>query len=121
MARLLAREQTRDMTFTRRTLQPPFLDILFRDRRWWAAVVALTVAPASPAAAASFSPASPVAGFGDMPALAQVAGATLAADGSSAIAGSAATQGLRQVVAAFGRASSPPAAARGFGPASGAY
>jgi hypothetical protein len=121
MARSRVREHTGFMLFTCRDRQTPFLDILFRDRRRWAAVVALGVAPASPAAAATFSGPTPVAGFGDTPALAQVAGAALAQDGSSAIAGSAQNTGLRQVVAAFGNATSPPAAARGFGPASGTY
>lgn len=83
----------------------------------------------------ALSAATPVAGFGDEPALAQIAGATLAADGSAAIAGSSDaiaggsaaiaggsdTEGRRRVVAAFGDTTSPPAAARGLGPASGAF
>jgi hypothetical protein len=95
--------------------------ITLKDPRQWAAVIALAVVPASSAAAAPFSGATPVAGFGDEPALAQIAGATLAADGSAAIAGSSDTEGRRRVVAAFGDATSPPAAARGLGPASGAF
>jgi hypothetical protein len=96
------------------------VQILLADRRWRAGVVALTLIPASPAVASPFST-TPVAGFGDMPAFAQVAGVALAPDGSSALAGISATRGRRQVVAAFGGTASPPAAARGFGPASGAY
>jgi hypothetical protein len=83
-------------------------------------MASLLVLPAS-ATAAPFAPATPVAGFGNQPALAQVSGAALAASGASVVAGTADSAGNRRVVAAFGGATSAPAAARGFGPPSGAY
>jgi hypothetical protein len=83
-------------------------------------MASLLALPAS-TSAAPFAPATPVAGFGNQPALAQVGGAALAANGASVVAGTADSAGNRRVVAAFGGATSAPAAARGFGPASGAY
>ena len=83
-------------------------------------VASLLVLPAS-ATAAPFAPATPVAGFGTQPTLAQVGGAALAANGASVVAGTADSAGNRRAVAAFGDATSAPAAARGFGPPSGAY
>jgi hypothetical protein len=77
---------------------------------------ALLALPAS-ASAATFGPATPITGFGDQPALAQVAGAALAPSGESLVVGTADNAGRRRAVAAFG----VPAAARGFGPASGAF
>jgi hypothetical protein len=84
------------------------------------AMASLLLLPAS-ASAAPFAPATPVAGFGNQPALAQVSGATLAANGAAVVAGTADSAGNRRVVAAFGGATSAPAAARGFGPPSGAF
>jgi hypothetical protein len=66
------------------------------DRAWSAALVALALFPGSSAAASPFSAPTPVAGFGDTPALAQVAGVALAPDGSSTVAGTADTRGWRQ-------------------------
>jgi hypothetical protein len=83
-------------------------------------MASLLVLPAS-ATAAPFAPATPVAGFGNQPALAQVGGAALAASGASVVAGTADSAGNRRAVAAFGDTTSAPAAARGFGPPSGAY
>ena len=83
-------------------------------------MASLLVLPAS-ASAAPFAPATAVAGFGDQPALAQVGGAALAANGASVVAGTADSAGNRRAVAAFGDAASGPAAARAFGPPSGAY
>jgi hypothetical protein len=80
----------------------------------------LVAVPAS-ASAAPFAPATPVAGFGDQPALAQVRGAALAPGGGSVLVGAADNAGHRRAVAAFGDAMSAPAAARGFGPTSGAF
>jgi hypothetical protein len=84
------------------------------------AAVLLTGA-ATAAAAAPFAPATPVAGFGNQPALAQIAGAAIDANGTSVIFGSADTSDNRRAVAAFGSATAPPSAARGFGPSSGAF
>jgi hypothetical protein len=84
------------------------------------AVVA-ALAAAGGAGAAPFGPATPIAGFGDQPALGQVSGAALAADGASAIVGSADNHNSRRTVAAFGDAASPPSTARGLGPTSGAH
>jgi hypothetical protein len=83
-------------------------------------IAALLAVPAS-ASAAPFAPATPVAGFGDQPALAQITGANLAPGGGSVIVGTADNAGHRRAVAAFGDAMSAPAAARGFGPTSGAF
>jgi hypothetical protein len=74
---------------------------------------------AASAGAAPFV-ASPVTGFGDQPALAQVAGATLASDGSLAVAGSSDLTNRRRAILALGGASAI-GAARGFGPTAGAY
>jgi hypothetical protein len=68
-------------------------------------MASLPVLPAS-ATAAPFAPATPVAGFGNQPALAQVSGAALAASGASVVAGTADSAGNRRVVAAFGGATS---------------
>jgi hypothetical protein len=86
-----------------------------------ATLIILALVPAGPAAAASFSAPTPIAGFGDQPGLAQISGAALSADGSSVIAGSSDNMGRRRAVAAFGDAMSAPGAARAFGPVSGAY
>jgi hypothetical protein len=83
-------------------------------------MASLLALPAS-ATAAPFAPATSVAGFGNQPALAQVGGAALAASGASVVAGTADSAGNRRAVAAFGGPTSAPAAARGFGPPSGAY
>jgi hypothetical protein len=85
------------------------------------ALTAWLLVAAGSASAAPFAPATPIAGFGDQPALGQISGAALAADGSSVIVGSSDTAGNRRAVAAFGDAMSAPGAARGFGPPSGAY
>ena len=71
--------------------------------------------------AAPFGPPTAVSGFGDQPALAQVSGAALAPNGASAIVGSSDSARGRRAVMAFGSATSPPAAARGFGPPAGAF
>jgi hypothetical protein len=84
------------------------------------AVIAL-LAGASGAAAAPFALPTPIAGFGDQPALGQISGVALAADGASAVVGSASNHNARRTVAAFGTAASPPATARGLGPTSGAF
>jgi hypothetical protein len=73
-----------------------------------------------PARAATFAPPVPVAGFGSTPALAQVAGASLAPDGALALAGTSETADARRAVAAFGTAPGV-GPARGFGPTSGAF
>ena len=86
-----------------------------------AALVAGLMAPATLAVAAPFAPDTPVAGFGNQPALAQIAGAAMDADGAAAIFGSADTSGNRRAVAAFGPATAPPPAGRSFGPSSGAF
>ena len=86
-----------------------------------AAVLLAPATAATAAAAAPFAPATPVSGFGNQPALAQIAGAATNASGASAIFGSADTSGNRRAVAAFGPATAPPSAARGFGPSSGAF
>jgi hypothetical protein len=86
----------------------------------FALIASLLALPAS-ASAAPFAPAMPVTGFGDQPALAQIAGASVAPGGASAILGTADNAGHRRAVAAFGDAMSAPAAARGFGPTSGAF
>ena len=86
----------------------------------FALIASLLALPAS-ASAAPFAPAMPVTGFGDQPALAQIAGASVAPGGASAIVGTADNAGHRRAVAAFGDAMSAPAAARGFGPTSGAF
>ena len=83
-------------------------------------IVALLAVPTS-ASAASFMPATPIAGFGDQPGLAQITGAALAPGGRSVVVGTADNAGNRRAVAAFGDALSAPAAARGFGPTSGAF
>jgi len=83
--------------------------------------VAAVLAAAGPAAAAPFGTPTTIAGFGNQPALGQVSGAALAADGSSAVVGSASNSNNRRTVAAFGTAASPPATARGLGPSSGAF
>lgn len=75
----------------------------------------LLAVPAS-ASAAPFAPATPVAGFGEEPALAQIGGVALASGGGSVIVGTADNGGQRRAVAALGDAMSAPAAARGFGP-----
>jgi hypothetical protein len=85
-----------------------------------AAAFAMLAAPAS-AGAVIFGPPTTIAGFGDQPALGQVSGAALAANGASTIVGSASNQNNRRTVAAFGGAAAPPASARGLGPTSGAY
>jgi hypothetical protein len=85
------------------------------------ALIGLAMVPAGPAASATFAAPTLIAGFGDTPALAQVAGATLTPDGSSAVVGTADTQNRRRVVVAQGSAGSPMGPARGVGPASGAY
>jgi hypothetical protein len=87
----------------------------------WPALVGCLLVLAAPAGAAPFAPATPVAGFGAQPALALIGGAALATDGASAIAGTAETANQRRVVAAFGDPGAAPSAARGFGPASGAF
>jgi hypothetical protein len=79
------------------------------------------LAAAAPAAAAPFGTPTTISGFGNQPALAQISGVTLAADGASAVVGSASNSNARRTVAAFGNAASPPASARGLGPTSGAY
>jgi hypothetical protein len=86
-----------------------------------AALTASLLALAAPAGAQSFRPATPVAGLGAQPALAQVTGAALARDGGSVIAGTADDAGRRRAFAAFGDAAAPPATARGFGPPAGAF
>src|SRR5262245_17594054 len=81
-------------------------------------VIALGVLPlvlAAPAAAAPFAPATPVAGLGNQPALAEISGAALAANGSSAIVATSDNAGARRAAAAFGDAALPPALAHGFG------
>jgi hypothetical protein len=75
------------------------------------------LALASPAAAATFGPATPIAGFGDEPAQAAIGGAALMSGGTSAIAGISDNDGNRRAAVAFVSATSPPAAAHGFGPA----
>jgi hypothetical protein len=92
-----------------------------KDPKRWAVLIALGLIPAAPAAAAPFSAATPVAGFGDQPASAQISGAALGATGASAIAGTSDMAGRRRAVAAFADATSAPAAAHAFGPVSGAY
>src|SRR5690348_16993782 len=79
------------------------------------------LAAAAPAAAAPFGTPTTISGFGNQPALGQISGVTLAADGASAVVGSASNSNARRTVAAFGNAASPPASARGLGPTSGAY
>jgi hypothetical protein len=98
-----------------------FPDLSLRHLARCAALVASLMVCPAPAAAAPFAPATPVAGFGDQPALGQIDAAALTARGASVIIGSSDTAGNRRAVAAFGDASSPPAAARGFGQSSGAY
>ena len=83
-------------------------------------LVVLLLAPAS-ALAAPFGPATPITGFGNQPALAQIAGAAIDANGASAIFGGADFSNNRRAVAAFGPATGPPSTARGFGPSSGAF
>ena len=75
---------------------------------------------AATATAAPFAPPTTI-GWGSQPALGLFAGAALAPDGAVAIAGTAATNNRRQAVAFFGRADTASAAARGFGPSSGAF
>jgi hypothetical protein len=82
-----------------------------------AAPAALVLAFATPAAAAPFGPATPIAGLGDQPALAEISGAAIAAGGASAIAASSDNGGARRAAVAFGPAGSPPGLAHGFGPA----
>jgi hypothetical protein len=86
-----------------------------------AVTVAVLLAATTTAAAAPFAPATPVSGFGNQPALAQIAGAAIDASGASVIFGSADNTENRQAVAAFGPATATPSAARGFGPSSGAF
>jgi hypothetical protein len=83
------------------------------------AVAAGLVAP-SWAAGATFGSPTPVTGFGNQPALAQIQSAALSADGLSAIVGTSSNTNNRRAAAAFGTATAPPAAARSFG-SSGAY
>jgi hypothetical protein len=86
------------------------------------AVLSATLPAAStPASAAPFAPATPIVGFGTQPALAQISGAAIFADGGSVVAGTSYDGGNRRAVMAFGDAGSPPGAARGFGPTSGAF
>jgi hypothetical protein len=89
-------------------------------RRCGAVIAAWLLLPAGAAAADSFGPAAPVAGFGDQPALAQVDGAQMARTGAAAIAGTADDGDHRRAAVAFGDASTM-AAARGVGPVYGAY
>jgi hypothetical protein len=91
------------------------------SRLHWPALAASLLVVAAPAGAAPFAPATPVAGFGEQPALALIGGAALATDGASAIAGTAETANQRRVVAAFGAPGTVPSAARGFGPTSGVF
>jgi hypothetical protein len=86
-----------------------------------AALVAWLMAAAAAAAASPFAPDTPVAGFGNQPALAQIAGAAIDSIGHSAIFGSSDDSGNRRAVAAFGPPTAPPSAARSFGPSSGAF
>jgi hypothetical protein len=87
----------------------------------WPALVGCLLVFAAPAGAAPFGPATPIAGFGESPALALLDGAALATDGASAIAGTAENNNQRRAVAAFGAPGTVPSAARGFGPTSGAF
>jgi hypothetical protein len=89
-------------------------------RSMWLAIGASPLLTAAGACAATFATPLPVAGFGDRPALAQIAGAALGPDGSVAIAGSADTGNDRRAVAAFGDGAAV-GPARGFGPRAGAY
>ncbi len=84
------------------------------------ALAALLLVPAV-ASAASFAPATPVAGLGDQAALARVSGAALSAGGASVVVGTSDFGSGRLPFAAFGTASAPPAAVRGFGPPAGAH
>ena len=81
-------------------------------------MASLLLLPAS-ATAVPFAPATPVAGFGDEPALAQVGGAALAANGASVVAGTADSAGNRRAVAAFEHATRrrPPRVASDHRPA----
>jgi len=85
------------------------------------ALAAGLLLPAAGASAAPFSPATPVAGLGDQPALAQVTGAAVAPGGASVVAGTSDNAGNRRPFIAFGSGGAPPATARGFGPAAGAF
>jgi hypothetical protein len=87
----------------------------------WGALIAMIMVPAGTATAAPSVSPTLVAGFGNTPALAQLAGAALAPNGSSIIAGTAASQNQRRAVAAFNAVNSPPGVAHTFGPTSGAY
>jgi hypothetical protein len=88
---------------------------------WWPVLIGSLLILASPAGAAPFAPATTVPGFGDLPALAQVGGAALAADGASVIAGTSDNAEHRRAVAVFGAPGAAPATARAFGPTSGAF
>jgi hypothetical protein len=86
-----------------------------------AAVAALLVLPVAQAAPGPFAPATPVAGLGNRSALAQMNGAALFPSGASALVGTSDNAGNRRAFAAFGAGGAPPVAARGFGPAGGAF